>query len=366
MALIAEAAFGAARGKSNVVMLTIGTGIGGAILEHGRLLARQGHGGAARPHAGRSERSALRLRQARLCRDDEFGHRAWQACHRGGLCARHHRRDLLARRNAGDEVAKRVLRPWAEPLRLAIDSLATTVDPDLFVLGGGLGASALEALAAVPPFKSWYETTVVAASLGDDAGVIGAAIAALRAGPLKVTGKRLVLVNGVPASGKSGVASELSKATGWPVLSLDTIKNPFLGEIEGVDRPFNRKLGRASLKAMFAIVAEAPAGTTMILDAWFGFQPRELVLELIASSGADYFAEVWCSAPPQVIGERYSARAANRLPGHPGTDYVPELIALAARAEPLRVGGVVEVDTMVEVDAAALKERLSLHFNVEG
>ena len=83
--------------------------------------------------------------------------------------------------------------------------------------------------------------------------------------------------------------SELSKATGWPVLSLDTIKNPFLGEIEGVDRPFNRKLGRASLKAMFAIVAEAPAGTTMILDAWFGFQPRELVLELIASSGADVF-----------------------------------------------------------------------------
>ncbi len=63
------------------------------------------------------------------------------------------------------------------------------------------------------------------------------------------------MVNGVPASGKSGVAQELSAATGWPVYALDTVKNPFLAEIGAVDRPFNRVLGRASYRAIFALIA---------------------------------------------------------------------------------------------------------------
>jgi glucokinase len=358
MALIAEAAFGAARGKSNVVMLTIGTGIGGAILDAGQLLRGKGTAGQL-GHTLVDRNGPACVCGRRGCVETmSSGTALGRHIAEAGLPAGTTAADLLAQRNAGDEVADGVLRRWAEPLQLAIDSLATTVDPDLFVLGGGLGGAALDALAAVPPVPSWYESRIVAASLGDDAGVIGAAVAALRATPRDVAGKRVVLINGVPASGKSGVAAALSKVTGWPVLSLDTIKNPFLGEIDGVDRPFNRKLGRASLKAMFAIVAEAPAGTTMILDAWFGFQPRAFALELIGSSGADHITEVWCSAPPAVIGERYAARASNRLPGHPGAEYVTELVELAGRAEPLRLGELVEVDTTAVFDADALAERL--------
>ena len=188
--------------------------------------------------------------------------------------------------------------------------------------------------------------------LGDDAGVIGAALAAMPSATR--SGKRLVIVNGVPASGKSGVAALLAQETGWPVLSLDTVKNPFLEEIADVDRPFNRKLGRASLKAMFAVLRDAPDGTTVIMDAWFGFQPRDFVAALIGGIGVDSIAEIWCSAPPEVIGARYGARAAGRLPGHPGPDYVPELVALAGRAEPSRFGPVHEVDTNGVVDMATV------------
>ncbi len=350
MALIAEATLGAAKGKASVVMLTIGTGIGGAILEGGRLLRGRGTAGQLGhtlidPH-GRDCVCGKRGCVETVSSGTALGRHIFEA----GLSTGTTASELLTRRDNGDTVAERVLDNWAAPLRAAIDSLATTVDPDLFVLGGGLGDAALKALAAIPAPDSWYDTHVVAASLGDDAGVIGAGLAALQA----PAGKRLVLVNGVPASGKSGVARELARATGWPILSLDTIKNPFLEEIEGVDRPFNRKLGRASLKAMFSLAAEAPAGTTIIMDAWFGFQPRDLVRELIASSGVDTIAEIWCSAPPRIIGDRYAARTANRLPGHPGADYVPELIALAARAEPLRAGSVIDVDTTRTVDIAAL------------
>ena len=63
-----------------------------------------------------------------------------------------------------------------------------------------------------------------------------------------------MLVNGVPASGKSGVAQALSDRTGWPILSLDTVKNPFLTEFAPVDRPTNRRFGAAAERSSKRIV----------------------------------------------------------------------------------------------------------------
>ena len=74
--------------------------------------------------------------------------------------------------------------------------------------------------------------------------------------------------------------------------------------------------------------------------------------------GVDAVVEVWCHAPPEVIGARYGARAGDRLPGHPGAEYVPELIALAARVEPLRIGPVIEADTTKPIDAASIERWL--------
>lgn len=357
MALLGEVALGAARGMRNVVMLTIGTGIGGAVIENGRVL----RGRATAGQLGHIAVDPLGLQCVcgkRGCVETvSSGTALGRHIAEAGLPAGTKYSDLIARRDKGDAVAAQVLYNWAAPLRVAIDSLITTVDPEMVVLGGGLGHAAVEALSAIPVPHSWFDSRIVAAELGDDAGVIGAGLSALKA--LNKTARRLVMVNGVPASGKSGVAHRLSEATGWPILSLDTVKNPFLEEIEGVDRPFNRKLGRASLKAMFAVLAEAPAGMTIIMDAWFGFQPRDFVEGLIAASDIGAIAEIWCSAPPETIGARYAERTGERLPGHPGPDYVPELIALAARAEPMRLGPMIEVDTTAPLDAAALQRWVS-------
>ncbi len=51
------------------------------------------------------------------------------------------------------------------------------------LLGGGLGAAAAAALAYVPETSAWYQCPVRAALLGDDAGVIGAALHALGHAP---------------------------------------------------------------------------------------------------------------------------------------------------------------------------------------
>ena len=94
--------------------------------------------------------------------------------------------------------------------------------------------------------------------------------------------KSAILVNGVPASGKSSVARALSKATAWPLLTLDTIKEAHFQHLGTGDRDYNRMLGRASYEAIFALIADFPEDATVIIDAWFGFQPLDVLLKHVA------------------------------------------------------------------------------------
>jgi chloramphenicol 3-O-phosphotransferase len=152
--------------------------------------------------------------------------------------------------------------------------------------------------------------------------------------------KRVILVNGIPASGKSSLAVELSAQTGWLTLSVDGIKNPFLQRLEGVDRAFNRKLGQASYQVIWSIIAAAPAGSAFIVDAWFGFQPKEVLTDYLAQAGITQVLEIWCQISPQTAAARYEARLGERLPGHLGAEYIPELKVLAEKAQPMALGPV--------------------------
>jgi predicted kinase len=147
--------------------------------------------------------------------------------------------------------------------------------------------------------------------------------------------KRLILVNGVPASGKSTVARAIANQGPWPLLALDTIKEALFAHLGTGDRDYNRKLGRASYQAMFELAADFPDGMTVVMDAWFGFQPEEVLTSHIAQVGKPSVVQVWCHAPPSIVGERYASRVGERSRGHLELDYVPELIALAGRVKPM-------------------------------
>lgn len=361
MALIGEAACGAAAGMSDVAMLTIGTGIGGAILAGGKPFRGSGVAGQLGHLVVVPDGLPCKCGRRGCVETTSSGSSLGRHIAEAGLPASTTAADLLARREAGDPVANGILGAWALPLRAAINSIAATIAPEAILIGGGLGREAHAAMSIYPDPSSWFRYRAIPAALGDDAGVIGAALAAISS--QAKSGKRLVMVNGVPASGKSSVAQKLSQAAGWPLLSLDTVKNPFLEEIGNVDRPFNRTLGRASLKAMFDVLAAAPDGTTVVMDAWFGFQPRDFVQALIERTGIDAIAELWCHAPPEVIGERYRTRSAERLPGHPGAEYAQELVLLAGRAEPSRFGPVHDVDTTQPFGLAAAREFIDETFS---
>jgi glucokinase len=347
MALLGEAACGAARGCVDVVMLTIGTGIGGAILEQGRVLRGRGAAGQL-GHIIVQPGGRLCVCGRTGCVETvssgtAFGVHLAEA----GLPPTTRAEDLLTRQ---DPTAIAVITAWAAPLRQAVDTLISVSNPQVVVIGGGAGAAAVQALATIPPAQSWFTAPIVGAYLGDDAGVVGAAMRVMA----KPEPKRAILVNGVPASGKSSVARALADATGLPILALDIIKNPFLIELPPGDRAFNRTLGRASYAAIFDLIHDAPAGTTFIIDAWFGFMPPEMLTAGLARAGVDHAVEIWCEAPPETVGARYAARLGQRPAGHPGADYVPELIALATRAKPLNIGANFTVDTTAPLPLAQL------------
>jgi glucokinase len=346
MALIGEAGRGAARGRRNAVMMTIGTGIGGAVMQDGRILNGRRCAGQLGHLVVNIGGHPCRCGQRGCIETESSGTSLRRHLDEAGYGPEVRFEDILQYAEAGEDRALGVMRAWGGPLRAAVNTLSAAFDPDVVVIGGGMGAAALRAMNFLPELKTWFQADIQLAELGDDAGVIGCGLAALGlTGATLGNGKRLVMANGVPASGKSHLAQALSRKTGWPVLALDTIKDPFLELIENVDRPFNRVLGRASYKSIFAIIADAPPGSTFIVDAWFGFQPVEVLQEQIAMAGITEIAELWCHALPEVIGDRYARRSAERLPGHPGAADVPELISLARSAHPSRLGPVLEVET---------------------
>ena len=180
MAMFAEARAGAALQHAHAVMLTIGTGIGGSILADGHIF----HGATTAGQLGHITVTS----NSELCNCGRHG--CLETASSGTALARHIARhgfapgtpvaDLL---QSDQPAARAVIADWALPLRAGIDSLDAVFGPEIIILGGGLGAAAAKALERFPAVSPWFRCPVAAAILGDEAGVIGAALAALERYP---------------------------------------------------------------------------------------------------------------------------------------------------------------------------------------
>lgn len=171
--LVAEAGEGAAKGRSDVLLVAAGTGIGGAFQINGTLV-RGAHGCAG---------SLGWLSFSNSGRDPDHG--PWETAASGRALEGLARPfgdvpQLLAAARAGDATALRITDRYADLLGEGIASLASIIDPEVVVFAGGLVA-ALDVLhgpimAAVSRYgsPSGRSIAVIPASLGSDAGVIGA------------------------------------------------------------------------------------------------------------------------------------------------------------------------------------------------
>jgi glucokinase len=185
VAALAEWKHGAGRGASNLVMFTLGTGVGGGIVIDGRLFrgwAELGHivvqeGGPPCTCGGRGHLEVLASGPA--------ADRAARTLY--GSDADAH--VLTDKAEAGDPRAREALALIGESLGAAIGSLVNLFDPELTVVGGGFGAAAGELVLApareaarreaIPPADETLR--VVPAELGAEAGLVGAALVAFEA-----------------------------------------------------------------------------------------------------------------------------------------------------------------------------------------
>lgn len=153
-ALLAEVLWGAARGRRNVVMLTLGTGVGGAVLLDGLML--RGMVGAA-GHLGHitvDPRGGLCICGNYGCLETIFSSRAiesayWAHLHRAAATqlsmdstGRLPDTELIFRAAAdGDECAEYVVDRALEHLGFAIVSFLHIFDPEILILGGNIAAA---------------------------------------------------------------------------------------------------------------------------------------------------------------------------------------------------------------------------------
>jgi glucokinase len=184
-ATLAEWRRGAGIGAQNLVMLTLGTGVGGGIVIDGRLFrgwAELGHivvqeGGELCTCGGRGHLEML----ASGTTGDRMAQELW------GPEADAHA--LVDRAQAGDGDARSALARIGRSLGAAIASLANILDPELVVVGGGFGAAAGDlvlgparvAARADAIFPANRDLRIVPAELGPEAGLVGAGLVAFEA-----------------------------------------------------------------------------------------------------------------------------------------------------------------------------------------
>ncbi len=192
VAALGEMWLGAGKGRKNIVMVTLGTGVGGGIIIDGKpLVGAHGAGGeighlcvnyeetdrCGCGNTGCLEQYAsatgiTRLANIRLAKDD-----AKSVLREQEVSAK----TVFDAVKAGDAVAKEIAEEFGKYLGHAMANLAAVADPSAIVIGGGVSKAGEVLIEYVEKnfkeraFFANKDTEFVLATLGNDAGICGAA-----------------------------------------------------------------------------------------------------------------------------------------------------------------------------------------------
>lgn len=192
VAALGEMWRGGGQGYDNMVAVTLGTGVGGGIIVDGKILTGAKGAGGEIGHilveehetevcgCGKtgcleqyaSATGVVRLANRRLAKDDKAS-----VLRDKKISAK----DVWDAVKAGDELAVEVAKQFGEYLGKGLAAVACVVNPDIFVIGGGVSKAGDVLMDyMVEPYKKYVfhgsrETKFALATLGNDAGIYGAA-----------------------------------------------------------------------------------------------------------------------------------------------------------------------------------------------
>lgn len=193
VAALGETWKGAAEGSKDVLMVTLGTGVGGGIIVNGRIVS--GHHGAA----GEIGHAAVDHHETEACNCGNKGcleqftsatgivrvaQKELASCEEDSVLK--NRKDITAKDvldayKAGDAAAIRIMDKVGDQLGGALAVFACVVDPETIVVGGGVSKAGQPLIDCIQKYYKKYafplckETPIVTAKLGNDAGIYGAA-----------------------------------------------------------------------------------------------------------------------------------------------------------------------------------------------
>ena len=203
-AALGEAVAGAAKGSSSSVMITLGTGVGGGVIINGRIISGYNgaagelghmvikHGGVPCP-CGRhgcfeaycSASSLVRMTKERLRELKDGGVSTLMLDTCSNDPERANTRTAFDASKKGDVEACRLIDEYISYLACGITNLINAYQPEVFTIGGGLSGEGEYLLKPLVPiveaeqytrtYPKSRQTKIKIATLGNDAGLIGAA-----------------------------------------------------------------------------------------------------------------------------------------------------------------------------------------------
>jgi len=192
VAALGEMWKGAAAGHKSGVMVTLGTGVGGGIIIEGRIIAGTNGAGGEIGHIhvddnipwscgcgnqGCLEQVASANGTVRLAKWMMEGKEIQTVLQPDIMTSK----DIWDAVKAGDTFATEVAERFGKYLGLALANIASTVDPEVFVIGGGVSKAGVIILDYIKKyyvkytFKGCRDAEFVLATLGNDAGIFGSA-----------------------------------------------------------------------------------------------------------------------------------------------------------------------------------------------
>lgn len=178
-ALMAEARLGAAKQKKNVVMITLGTGVGGAILINGKpyqgAFNKAGHVG----HIVINDEGEPDVTGIPGSLEDAIGNATIERRSSGKFTSTQQMLDAM---RAGDAFAKQVWLTSVRKLALGIASVTNLLSPETIILGGGITEAGKDLFEPLEEYLAKYEwraggnkVQIIKAAFGDMSGAAGAA-----------------------------------------------------------------------------------------------------------------------------------------------------------------------------------------------
>ena len=192
VAALGEIWMGAAKGCSSAVMVTLGTGVGGGVIVNNHVIdGTHGAGGEIGHLTVNRHETALCGCGKKGCLEQYSSATGVVRCMTKLLdenpdtpCVLRGTdfvaKDVFDAARSGDALAAREVDEMADTLGMALASIAATVDPEAFLVGGGVSRAGEVLFAPLTKhfkeyaFRSCRETPIKQASLGNDAGIYGA------------------------------------------------------------------------------------------------------------------------------------------------------------------------------------------------